>query len=71
MLSAKVVEVNIFCFHSKAVKHLKNSLIHHWWAAQIVVDILRGRVFFQVLIKKDHMNETGVACPVIFWQRVR
>ena len=32
-LSAKIVTVDVFLFHPEIIEHVKNSLVHHWWAA--------------------------------------
>ena len=46
MLSAKIIKMNIFLFHSEAVQHGKNGLVHHRWSTQVIVDIFRCRMIF-------------------------
>lgn len=47
---AKIIEMNVLIFNSEVFKHIKYGFIHHWRSAEVVVDIFRGGMTFQVLI---------------------
>ena len=69
MLATKVVEGDIFRFDTEIITHFHDAVVHHWWAAEVKFDIFRSRMILEIIVDHDLVNESGVACPIIFRQR--
>jgi hypothetical protein len=67
-LPAEIVECDVLFFNPQVVKHLKDRGVHHWWATDVVLNVFRSGMIFQIVVVENLMDEPGVAVPVIFWQ---
>ena len=49
VLTSKVVETNVFVWHTEVLSHFLNSLVHHRRTTEVEFNIFGGFMFAQVL----------------------
>ena len=70
-LSAEVIVGDVALWNAKIVEHFKDGGIHHWWSAQIILDIFGCWMLLEIVVKNHLMDEPDVALPIVFglWLR--
>lgn len=59
VLSTKVIVHYVFIWNTQVVKHLGDSRDHHRRAAQIVFDVFRTFVIFEIVLENHLVDESG------------
>ncbi len=65
--ASKVVHVDVFFLHTQVFKHVKGRLRHNGRSTHIVLDILGGRMIFEVVVVEYLVDESRWSLPVVFW----
>ena len=69
MLAAEVVERDVFRFDTKVFTHLRDALVHDRRTTEVVLDIFRSRMIFQVIVNHDLVDKAYIAVPIVFGKR--
>ena len=64
LLAAKVIQENVISFDAQIIEHRKHSLVHHGWAAHVILAVFGRWMVAEIVLIKHIVNKACLAVPI-------
>ena len=65
LLAAKVIQEDIISLDTQIIEHREYGLIHHGWAAHVILAVLGRWMIAQIVLIKHIVNKARLAVPIL------
>ena len=63
-LAAKVIQEDVISFDTQIIEHREYGLVHHRWAAHVILAVLGRWMVAQIVLIKHIVNKARLAIPI-------
>ena len=64
LLAAKVIQEDIISLDTQIIEHREYGLVHHGWAAHVILTVLGRWMIAQIVLVKHIVNKSSLTIPI-------